>query len=498
MSRSEVRRDRAPIDSIERGPQSEPAAPGKTTLTASLPVVQHRLAAEGIAVGGGSAREHAVAAGRGVPLVQLFGARGAAGAPASPGAHAAATDLHGAAHDGIAGAGGALPHFDRIQQLFGRHDIRDVRAHTDERATAAASAMGAAAYACGEHVAFSGSPTLHTAAHEAAHVVQQRGGVQLKGGVGQAGDPYEQHADAVADLVVAGQSAEALLDQHGGGARDASPPVQAKLRITAGEGEDRVDKALGAAQDGQADPYVQAILKLLKALAGAQADRIRLSGEGDDREVLVDALEGDALAGATPGFQLIQRVVQSAHPVIVDPWTDEALNRVEDKDIPKAKQTGVGVGSKVAFPWMPLPKTRVRTAQGGTESRDTPQEIALGHELIHADHAQRGVWRGDDKTLNHFATGQGERGDYAIDEEIDTVGLGATRRAGDITENDLRGQLGYEKRVSYHAPEMFDTLTARSRQQQAEATEKFDRMVREHNAWHKSMQSVWAQKRKDK
>jgi NleD-like pathogen effector protein (putative zinc metallopeptidase) len=181
----------------------------------------------------------------------------------------------------------------------------------------------------------------------------------------------------------------------------------------------------------------------------------------------------------------------------VDPWTDEALNHVPNEDIPNAKRSGVGAGSKVAFPWMALPQTRVRTAEGETESRDTPREIALGHELIHADHAQRGVWRGDDKTLKHFATGEGERGDYAIAEEMDTVGLGDTKRAGDITENDLREQLGHEQRVSYHAPGMFDTLAARARQQQIEAREKFERMVREHNAWHKSMQAVWAQKRKD-
>src|SRR6185295_5830943 len=44
-------------------------------------------------------------------------------------------------------------------------------------------------------------------------------GVQLKGGVGQAGDAYERHADAVADKVVAGESAEPLLSTmagHGG------------------------------------------------------------------------------------------------------------------------------------------------------------------------------------------------------------------------------------------------------------------------------------------
>jgi len=36
--------------------------------------------------------------------------------------------------------------------------------------------------------------------------------VQLKGGIGEAGDPYERHADAVADAVVAGRSAEGLLE----------------------------------------------------------------------------------------------------------------------------------------------------------------------------------------------------------------------------------------------------------------------------------------------
>lgn len=122
--------------------------------------------------------------------------------------------LHDTAAQGVTGGGGALPHMDRIQEAFGRHDISSVRAHTGSAATAATSAMGAEAYATGNDVAFaSGAPSLHTAAHEAAHVVQQRGGVQLKGGIGEANDAYEQHADAVADRVVAGRGAADLLDQ---------------------------------------------------------------------------------------------------------------------------------------------------------------------------------------------------------------------------------------------------------------------------------------------
>jgi hypothetical protein len=132
-------------------------------------------------------------------------------------------DVHAAAAQGISGSAGPLPHGDTIQRLFGRHDVGTIQAHTDTSAASGAQAMGAQAFATGNHVAFAGAPDLHTAAHEAAHVVQQRAGVHLKGGVGQVGDPYEQNADAVADRVVAGQSAEDLL----GPAPSGAAPAQA-------------------------------------------------------------------------------------------------------------------------------------------------------------------------------------------------------------------------------------------------------------------------------
>ena len=137
-----------------------------------------------------------------------------------------ASAVHAAASQGVSGGGGALPHGATIQALFGRHDVSGVRAHTDGAAAAACDAMGAQAYATGDRVAFRGSPDLHTAAHEAAHTVQQRGGVQLAGGVGHVGDRYERHADAVADAVVAGRSAEGLLDQTAGGGGGSGGAVQ--------------------------------------------------------------------------------------------------------------------------------------------------------------------------------------------------------------------------------------------------------------------------------
>jgi len=163
-----------------RGAAPEAPALGKQTLTAALGAtpVQRRAAAE---------------------------PAGEAPAPAS---------VHAAAVLGTSGPATALPHRDAIQRAFGRHDISHVEAHVGGAAAEGASAMGAEAFATGDRVAFGAPPDLRTAAHEVAHVVQQRGGVQLSGGVGEAGDPYEDHADEVAELVVQGRSAEAALDRH--------------------------------------------------------------------------------------------------------------------------------------------------------------------------------------------------------------------------------------------------------------------------------------------
>ena len=124
--------------------------------------------------------------------------------------------IHSLAARGTVGSGAQLPHLEKIQMAFGSHDVSRVETYTGGRAAEANRSMGADAYATGNKIAFRHSPDLHTAAHEAAHIVQQRAGVSLKGGVGVAGDRYESHADRVADAVVKGESAQGLLDQFSG------------------------------------------------------------------------------------------------------------------------------------------------------------------------------------------------------------------------------------------------------------------------------------------
>jgi hypothetical protein len=118
------------------------------------------------------------------------------------------------------GPGEPLPYYERLQRLFGRHDLSAARAYYDAHA---AAAEGARAYTRGHRVVFGGPPDLRLVAHEAAHVVQQRAGV-----AGNSED-CERHADAVAAKVADGQSAEALLDEKTAGGGGAHEVVQRKI-----------------------------------------------------------------------------------------------------------------------------------------------------------------------------------------------------------------------------------------------------------------------------
>ncbi len=128
--------------------------------------------------------------------------------------HPPGGQIHDAARLGTSGPGGSLPHFDRIQESFGRHSVADAQAHTGAAAQAASGSLGANAFTTAGHIAFAGHPNLRLAAHEAAHIVQQRAGLNLDSGVGRIGDRHEQHANAVADRVMRGESSEALLSQY--------------------------------------------------------------------------------------------------------------------------------------------------------------------------------------------------------------------------------------------------------------------------------------------
>ncbi|MBP8808988.1 MAG: DUF4157 domain-containing protein [Kofleriaceae bacterium] len=217
-------------------------------------------------------------------------------APAVPG-----EDALTVARAGVAGGGGALPHGDTIARAFGPdHDLSSVRAHVGGAAAAAARGLGAMAYATGHDVAFADEPDLFTAAHEAAHVVQQRHGVALRGGVGAAGDRYEREADAVAEAVVAGRSAAPLLAGYrdGGGA----PAVQRRAPDSPDlrPGELALQRILAHGTLAEVTAMVAALkrARLRRPEAGSEDAEVSTS-EPDRVELLV--------AGATQTYDVARR-----------------------------------------------------------------------------------------------------------------------------------------------------------------------------------------------
>jgi len=236
---------------------------------------------------------------------QTYGAPVQRRASAGEGDEAA---VHAAAARGTATPSSALPHASTIQRAFGRHDVSSIEAHTGGEAAASADAMGADAYASRNHVVLGKGSDLATVAHEAAHVVQQRAGVQLKGGVGQVGDPHERHADEVAALVVQGKSAEGLLDQYTGegraGASTGAGATQRKLSVG---GVDQPDvEAVWARIEhdprlsgiaAQAKPLLKEWIENLPKYPG-DTSKVSSNRQYGDDEQLIRGLSGDVRAAA--------------------------------------------------------------------------------------------------------------------------------------------------------------------------------------------------------
>ncbi len=135
-----------------------------------------------------------------------------------------------AAARGRASPAMSLAHGGAIQRAFGRHDVSGLVAHVGGDAEFAARSIGARAFAAGSHLVFDQAPSLRVAAHEAAHAVQQR---HLRGGPqGEARAACEDHAEVVADAVVAGRSAEPLLDAFAAAPAEGAGGGAALQRVT--------------------------------------------------------------------------------------------------------------------------------------------------------------------------------------------------------------------------------------------------------------------------
>jgi hypothetical protein len=207
--------------------------------------------------------------------------------------------VHAAAERGAATPSTSLPYRPELEASLGQ-DLSGVQAHVGGAAESAAGDMGAEAFATGDHVVLPANPSMHTVAHEVAHVLQQRDGVQLKGGVGEEGDSYEQHADAVADRVVRG----AAVGSHSGSSDAPARGAGIVQMRPAGTADDTAEDAhyepswdeIVAASQGDSDAMDALDIAWIDGLPGDLASQIDRSFHVSKEHAVVALLKKKRLA----------------------------------------------------------------------------------------------------------------------------------------------------------------------------------------------------------
>ena len=365
------------------------------------------------------------------------------------------------AASGIQGSAQSLPHIEAIQHSFGRHDVSGIQSYQGSAAKDANQKMGSLAYATGNSIAFKNAPDLHTAAHEAAHIVQQRGGVTgLNNGVGKVGDSYEVHADAVADRVVQGRSAEELLSQSPGGRtglqfKRSTDDIQFKVDTVQFEDDPKPSGVVKSTDFGEywvvpndtdqsfEDAVGEQITKSNFDTLKGHWDAIK-AGSGNIKIGETDP-DGNAVSGfktsileklgklmsKPTGRAVVVEIMDGSKTTTIKPAKAGriAYARRGEGSLQNADGTAGAGGDSTIFIDPTLEDDTVVAFDKDGNELDSPVFLILGHELIHATHNAAGTNRRSESPTEAA---------YGNKEEEETI------NTGEQTENMIRAEHGVE------------------------------------------------------
>lgn len=189
----------------------------------------------------------------------------------------------------------------------------------------------------------------------------------------------------------------------------------------------------------------QAILKHLQKLTGDNLKvnffgKVYISKKGNPETLPV-------------GTQLVSTLIKGSKKVRISIGKEGSGSALVPD---KGYDTPSGAGSQISLDVTQKANMRVEDEAGVQSMKDTPMEITLGHELVHAERAMSGAARSyDEKNPENLESLSYERGKFrtrfeevVLKEELETVGLKGDYK---FTENKLRKEHRLDKRVHYNS-----------------------------------------------
>jgi hypothetical protein len=165
-----------------------------------------------------------------------------------------------------------------------------------------------------------------------------------------------------------------------------------------------------------------------------------------------------------PSYRLLHRMIEHQHVVAIgiDPNRGESGPVATAYEAENASKPGTGSASFIHMPKVVKPTATTVYDKDSKKflSENAPEHLQFGHELIHADHAQRGSMTPGDQEVESVA--RGELAGYGAfkttvsekKEERVTIGTSLGHDSDDITENKLRIALGHRPRAWHGQIEM--------------------------------------------
>ncbi|MBI4850861.1 MAG: hypothetical protein HY819_03440 [Acidobacteria bacterium] len=153
-------------------------------------------------------------------------------------------------------------------------------------------------------------------------------------------------------------------------------------------------------------------------------------------------------AGHDQGYALVNNLLNGGKKVTIGYVQNNAYTSSANGSQGTPGRPNVGSTAQVFYDPNLAISLPTRQANGTIKNEPIASSVVLAHELIHANHAQKGTI--DRTNVNHtFKDGNTTYRENWRFEEFRTTGFTGARQGNEPTENSIRAELGFRARATY-------------------------------------------------